>query len=319
MTSENEEFLRETDISSRFLFDLSSRGKKEVLMWIMKLGLIASYYKCPVCGGNMSLHEQNTTVDGYEWRCWKQHGAKEHDIHRSVRAGSCFSYFDVNMTDILRLIMYWYLKYDLENVPYMFEMDIRTAENLFTFCKEMCMIDLIKNSVKIGGKNVYIEIDVCKLGEMNYVRDELSAGNCVMGGMDKRTKDSFFTVIDRNTRQDFFNAIREWVLPGSVLISECWKSYNCYSDEEFIHLCTTKNLTLKNSVMSERDKSIAAARSSFEGPLRRAFELEIVFNRDLAEYIWRKKCNNTFPLRRFKTFLWNIIKCYQPLGRDKQC
>lgn len=319
MTSENEEFLRETDVSSRFLFELSFKGQKEILMWVMKLGLIASYYKCPVCGENMNLHEQNTSVDGYEWRCWKQDGAKKHDIRRNVRANSCFSYFDVKMTDILLLIMYWYLKCDLENVPYMFEMDIRTASDLFTFCKEMCIIDLIKSSVKIGGKNVYIEVDVCKLGETKYSGDEFSAGKFIMGGIDKRTKDSFFTVIDRNTRRDFFNAIEEWVLPGSVLLSECWQSYNCYSDEEFIRLCTTKNLTLKNHVISERDKSIAAARSSFEGPLRKDCDIEIVFDRNLAEYIWRKKCNNTFPLRRFKTFLWNIIKCYQPLGIDKQC
>lgn len=317
MTSENEEFLKKANVSPGFIYDLCSKRPIKVLKWFMKLGLIGYYYKCPVCGGNMRLHRQTTAVDGVEWRCWKPYSDKEHDTRRSLRAGSCFSYFDVKLADILHLMMYWYLKHDLENVPYNFQMDVQTAAELFTFCKEMCMIDLIKNSVQIGGKDVYIEVDVCKLGEMKYARDKLPAGNFVVGGVNKRTNDCFFTVIDRNTRQDFFNAIREWVLPGTVLISECWKLYNCYSDEEFMHLCTTNNLTFKNAVMSEREKSIAAARLSFEGPLRKDYETEMVLDRDLAEYIWRKKCNNTNPERLFKTLLWTMIKSYQPTGRDK--
>lgn len=322
MACENMDFLSDEDferlITPGFLFELSSRGQKDVLKWVMKLGLIASYYKCPVCGKNMSLNEEKTAFDGYEWRCCEQSGDKEHDIRRSVRAGSCFSPFNVNMTEILRLMLYWYLNYDLENVPYMFEIDMRTAADLFTFFREMCMIDLMKNSVQIGGKDVYIEVDVCELGRMEYGRHKLSAGKFVMGGVNKINNNNFFTVIDRNRREDFFNAIREWVLPGSVLISECWKSYNCYSDEEFMHLCTTRNLTFKNAVVSERDKSIAEARSSFEGPLKKDCENGVVFDMDLAEYIWRKQCNNTKSLRRFRTLLWTTIKSYQPLGRDKQ-
>ncbi|GFU07571.1 hypothetical protein NPIL_694911, partial [Nephila pilipes] len=58
---------RTTEVSEctlRFLSDLQKEGKYSFLVWVMKLGLIASTYACPKCGDDMRLCESISVVDG---------------------------------------------------------------------------------------------------------------------------------------------------------------------------------------------------------------------------------------------------------------
>ncbi|GFS86866.1 histone-lysine N-methyltransferase SETMAR [Nephila pilipes] len=45
-------------------------GKHPFLVWVMKLGLIASIYVCPKCSDDMRLCESLSVIDGFEWRCF---------------------------------------------------------------------------------------------------------------------------------------------------------------------------------------------------------------------------------------------------------
>ncbi|GFY24371.1 uncharacterized protein TNCV_1014201 [Trichonephila clavipes] len=74
-----------------FLTLLDARGKKELIEWCMKEGLIASSYECPKCNEQMGLNERKSVVlDGFEWRCRKK-GVNTHDVCRSIRKNSWFS------------------------------------------------------------------------------------------------------------------------------------------------------------------------------------------------------------------------------------
>ncbi|GFU27521.1 uncharacterized protein TNCV_282551 [Trichonephila clavipes] len=56
-----------------FFMLLNARGKKELIEWCMKEGLIASSYECPKCNEQMGLNERKSVVlGGFEWRCRKK-------------------------------------------------------------------------------------------------------------------------------------------------------------------------------------------------------------------------------------------------------
>ncbi|GFX82509.1 transposable element Tcb2 transposase [Trichonephila clavipes] len=65
---------------------LNARGKKELIEWCMKEGLIASSYECPKCNEQMGLNERKSVVlDGFEWRCQKKDESRfslSSDSHR---------------------------------------------------------------------------------------------------------------------------------------------------------------------------------------------------------------------------------------------
>ncbi|GFX51999.1 uncharacterized protein TNCV_3064161 [Trichonephila clavipes] len=71
-----------SEYTLEFLTLLNARGKKELIEWCMKEGLIASSYECPKCNEQMGLNERKSVVlDGFEWRCRKK-GVNTHDVCR---------------------------------------------------------------------------------------------------------------------------------------------------------------------------------------------------------------------------------------------
>ncbi|GFX29962.1 transposable element Tc3 transposase [Trichonephila clavipes] len=68
-----------SEYTLEFFTLLNARGKKELIEWCMKEGLIASSYECPKCDEPMRLNERKSVVlDGFEWRCRKK-GVNTHD------------------------------------------------------------------------------------------------------------------------------------------------------------------------------------------------------------------------------------------------
>ncbi|GFW25150.1 uncharacterized protein TNCV_2262081 [Trichonephila clavipes] len=68
-----------SEYTLEFFTLLNARGKKELIEWCMKEGLIASSYECPKCNEQMGLNERKSVVlDGFEWRCRKK-GVNTHD------------------------------------------------------------------------------------------------------------------------------------------------------------------------------------------------------------------------------------------------
>ncbi|GFS98797.1 uncharacterized protein TNCV_754051 [Trichonephila clavipes] len=62
-----------SEYTLEFLTLLNARGKKELIEWCMKEGLIASSYECAKCNEQMGLNERKSVVlDGFEWRCRKK-------------------------------------------------------------------------------------------------------------------------------------------------------------------------------------------------------------------------------------------------------
>ncbi|GFU66560.1 uncharacterized protein TNCV_4357161 [Trichonephila clavipes] len=62
-----------SEYTLEFFTLLNARGKKELIEWCMKEGLIASSYECPKCNEQMGLNERISVVlDGFEWRCRKK-------------------------------------------------------------------------------------------------------------------------------------------------------------------------------------------------------------------------------------------------------
>ena len=62
-------------------------------------------------------------------------------------------------------------------------------------------------------------------------------GQWVFGGVERGAKGKFFLVpVEKRDKQTLLNIIKERILPGTIIISDCFKSYDCLKDEDFIHL-----------------------------------------------------------------------------------
>ncbi|XP_035233008.1 uncharacterized protein LOC118204826, partial [Stegodyphus dumicola] len=215
----------------------------------MEKGLIAISYKCPICGTNMKLVERKNRIDGFEWMCRVTGGECRHRISRSVRKNSWFAKSKLSMCDVLRVTYMWLGKCGNDFI----RTELRIAKNTVTdwksFCREVCMELCLKENVKLGGEGVIVEIDESKFGKQKYHRGKRVEGKWVFGLVERGTDKCVFRVVENRGAETLLEIIKENVLPGSIIISDCWKAYDCLEFEGYAHLKVNHSLSFKDPEM----------------------------------------------------------------------
>lgn len=112
-----------------------------------------------------------------------------------------------------------------------------TVVDWSSFCREVCLDWVFENRRQIGGPGTIVEIDESKFGRRKYNRGRLVEGQWIFGGVQRGNSGNFFVVPVENRDADtLIQIIREWILPGTTIISDCWKAYNTLEHEGFLHL-----------------------------------------------------------------------------------
>jgi len=93
-----------------------------------------------------------------------------------------------------------------------------------------------KHEEKLGGPGHTVEVDEAKFGHRKYNRDRVIEGHWVFGGIDRESKKIFLVPVQDRTQDTLLKCIKDKILPGPTIISDCWKSYNCLTNENFQHL-----------------------------------------------------------------------------------
>ena len=84
------------------------------------------------------------------------------------------------------------------------------------------------------------------LGKRKFNRGKRVEGEWVFGGTERRSGKCFKKVVPNRSKECLLNVLKEYVLPGSIVISDCWSSYNCLQDEGFVHLRVNHSLHFKD-------------------------------------------------------------------------
>ena len=103
-------------------------------------------------------------------------------------------------------------------------------------------------------------------------------------------------MVESGSKETLLGVIKSWILPGTAIVSDCWRSYECLSEEGFIHLTVQHNLTF-------RDPETGAHTISIEGTWA-------AVKRGLPG---TRLCMNQFDSYEFLRIIRDI---YPPLDRD---
>ncbi|GBN92595.1 hypothetical protein AVEN_106849-1 [Araneus ventricosus] len=100
-----------------------------------------------------------------------------------------------------------------------------------SFCREVCVDMIIRDSKKLGGVGHVVEIDESKFGKGKYHKGKRVEGKWVFGGIERGCKDSFFCVVEDRTAETLIEITKKYVEPGTTVFSDCWKSYRPLMEE----------------------------------------------------------------------------------------
>nr|XP_012232548.1 PREDICTED: uncharacterized protein LOC105678086 [Linepithema humile] len=110
------------------------------------------------------------------------------------------------------------------------------AQKIRDIRNELCAYWADKQSEKLGGPGHTVEIDEAKIGHRKYNRGRLVKGNWIFGGYERESKKVFIMPVEDRSEKTLLACIKQWIMPGTTIISDCWKSYDCLNSEGFQHL-----------------------------------------------------------------------------------
>ena len=105
-----------------------------------------------------------------------------------------------------------------------------TAANWGNYCRQVCIDTVLEDwsYQPIGGVGVEVDIDESKFSRLKYGRGEAKKNTkWVFGGKERINGDkAFVEVVERRDAKTLIPLIQKWILPGTIIYSDCWKAYS---------------------------------------------------------------------------------------------
>ena len=279
------------------------------IKWCQDMGLLGKYYICPVCKGQMKWTSRADVQDKYTWRCRD----KTHDMRRSIRTGTWFSNSHLSLIKILWLTHLWCSDVASTVIEHNIGVCHSTIVDWKSFCREVC-VNLCDNNDKLGGIGSIVEIDESKFGKRKYNRGRFVDGKWVFGGIQRGTDKCFFKVVDKRDKETLLTIIKEKILPGTTIISDCWKSYDCLESEGFQHLTVNHSINFRDPETGAHTNAIEGTWGAIKRKLT-ARNCTDQFDAYLAEYVWRRQQKHSVS-DMTSSFFEVVARLYKPQTED---
>jgi transposase-like protein len=118
--------------------------------------------------------------------------------------------------------------------------------------REVCALTVADSNKEcgIGGPGVIVEIDESKFGKRKYNRGHRVQGCWVFGGIERLSTSysdafpgatsnyagkKFAIVVENRSARTLLPLIRKFILPGSIIMSDCWAAYNGITNMDGCH------------------------------------------------------------------------------------
>jgi transposase-like protein len=221
------------------IYDLTA-DDSNLLAYLQVKNLLPSSYKCDKCNNfcKIVLSTKNNSSGYFNFVCEKTINGKKHYFCRSLNKNSFFANARITYKQVL-IIIYNYIFF--ENICLVPQLSI-TADvhsealgDWTNYIREVCINSLSLN--KIGGKDKVVEIDESLFGKRKYHRGRINKGQYwVFGGVEQGTNNCFLVPVPKRDSATLLPIILNNILPGTTIISDCWKAYDCLANEGYQHL-----------------------------------------------------------------------------------
>lgn len=278
-------FIRSSDKTAftthKYLITNITNTKENALSWCFDNNLLIKQRKCDKCNNDMILSKCKSS-DGIRWRCQKN----GHFIETSIRKGSWFEKSNLTIEEVIEMTYWWTTGIDQNQIAKQMCISSSTAVDWDMFCRETCEVLLFQNSSKIGGKGVRVQIDESKFGKRKYHRGHRVDGQWVFGGIEEESRKNFLVAVEKRDRETLIPIIKNWILPGTTIVSDFWKPYDILSELDFEHLKVNHSVEFVNCNGDHTNK-IEGHWRQVKSTLPSFGVKKSHFSSYMAEFMWR--------------------------------
>lgn len=88
----------------------------------------------------------------------------------------------------------------------------------------------------------------CKIGKRKYHKGRLVAGQWIFGGIERNTNRLFVVPVENRSSNTLLGVIQKWIKPGSTVVSDCWRAYDCLEQKGYRHAMVIINTHKYNNI-----------------------------------------------------------------------
>lgn len=212
------------------------------LHFLLDHDLIKKEKSCEKCNGTAKI----VTHSGKPfWSCrrtYQPHGDEDFqtikcNYRKSLYNDTWFSNTKLSIkVNIILVQLYLEPNFNALQASEILSINKNTMTDYTNFLREVFVDYCILNKQQIGGEGRVVEIDEAKFGKRKYNRGRVIEGQWVFGGIDTTSKKSFYVAVEDRSQETLLKVIKMWIKPGTTIVSDCWKAYNCLQNEGFLHL-----------------------------------------------------------------------------------
>ena len=124
----------------------------------------------------------------------------------------------------------------------------------------------------------------------------------------RETKQVFLTTVPSRDKNTLLPILKKKIKPGTTIISDCWKSYDCLSQEDFEHLTINHSVNFVDTQSGCHTQNIENLWWQVKRQLPDTYTRHNQLYLHLAEYLWRNMKRKDKDI--FKVFLKDASKYY---------
>ena len=219
----------------------------------------------------------------------------------------------MTLEEILKLTYWWCQDLDQAQIKYELGLAESTGADRDSFFREVCEITLLENSVRLGGEGKVVQIDESKFGKRKYHRGHHVEGQGVLCGIEQDRK-CFLVAVERRDEETLLSIIQQWIEPGTIIVSDCWKAYCNLEKHGYVHRTVNHSKEFVNEDGGNTNK-IEGHWGPAKCKLPKFGVRKHLFSTYLAEFTWRYMHSNE---DLFAVFLNDVKKSMLPIRDPKQ-
>jgi len=272
---------------------------------------------CDICCQQCRIDERRQLFRCDRQVTTKLHGGrtkvtKRHSFSKSLVAGTWFDKQKLSKMVICRFCSLWLVIPHPRTVLISRELSIcrQSVVDWSSFCREVCVFWLEQRSEVLGGTNVVVEIDEAKIGHRKYNRGRWVDGFWVFGGFERGSGRTFLVPVPSRDSATLLAVIKQWIRPGTTIMSDCWRAYDCLSSQNFVHQTVNHSQNFVSPDSGAHTQNIERLWRDVRGGIPRFGRSEKHLVGYLAEFLFKRK----FPDHRHRihAFFSAVGELYPP-------
>ena len=159
-----------------------------------------------------------------------------------------------------------------------------------SYLREVCADEILKNSEKNGGEGEIVEVDESLFTRKKNQVGRVLPSTWVVGGICRKTKKVFLTVVPDRSAPTLMTAIEIYVEPGIRINADCWKSFSILdATEDFSHLAVNHHYNFVDPETGAHTQSIEClCREAKKKSKQQCGTHGRMLNSYICELLWRK-------------------------------